>query len=51
MIESYNASSVKIYDASAVKIYDVTSSLVRFQTKTIFFCFEKMPQPTTTLQL
>jgi hypothetical protein len=43
MIESYNACAVKIYDA--------TSSLVRFENKSIFFYCEKMLQPITTLAL
>jgi hypothetical protein len=29
------------YNASVVKIYETTSSLVRFETKNIFFHFEK----------
>jgi hypothetical protein len=29
------------YNASAVKIYNSTSSLVRFENKNVFFCFEK----------
>jgi hypothetical protein len=29
------------YNVSAVKIYNATSSLVRFERKTIFFSFEK----------
>jgi hypothetical protein len=29
------------HNASALKIYNATSSLVRFETKNIFFCFER----------
>jgi hypothetical protein len=29
------------YNASVVNIYNATSSLVRFEIKNIFFCFEK----------
>jgi hypothetical protein len=34
------------YNASAVKIYNATSSLVRFKSENIFFCFEKTLYPT-----
>jgi hypothetical protein len=34
-------STVESYNASAVKIYLAMSSLVRFETKNIFFYFEK----------
>jgi hypothetical protein len=34
--------SVVSCNASVVKIYNPTSSLVRFESKTIFFRFEKM---------
>jgi hypothetical protein len=33
--------TIAFYNASAVKIYNATSSLVRFESKNIFFLFVK----------
>jgi hypothetical protein len=36
-----NNPTIVSYNASAAKIYNTTSSLVRFENKSIFFYFEK----------
>jgi hypothetical protein len=45
LIQSYDS------ELQRQRCKSATSSLVRFEDKNIFFCFEKTPQPTTSLAL